>query len=365
MLFIGLISGTSIDGIDAALVDFSHDEIKLLDSFYYPYSIEIRAKIYSISQADQTIALNDYGQLDSEIGILFAEAANALLEQSQIPKKQVRAIGSHGQTVFHAPNAKFGFSLQLGDPNRIAQLTGIKTIADFRRADIAVGGQGAPLVPAFHQAAFKSSIPRTIVNIGGIANITALVDNNVQIGFDTGPGNTLMDLWIAQNLGQTYDNNGAWAASGSVNPILLASLKEDEYFKLKPPKSTGTDYFSYAWLEKKLAPFSTLLACDIQATLCQFTADTITSSISDYAKQTAELLICGGGAHNQHLLELLRQNLNLPVNSTAKLGINPDYVEACAFAWLAKQRIDHCPLNLSHITGASRPVMLGGIYLAD
>lgn len=355
-------SGTSLDGIDAGLVDFSDSKIRLVDFHYQPFSSELRQQIHKLSQPNQAILLKDYGWLDTKLGELFAEAAQTLLGQAQIPVSAIKAIGSHGQTIYHAPEPPYGFSLQIGDPNRIAEITGITTVADFRRRDIAVGGQGAPLVPAFHQAVFGDNTQaRTILNIGGIANITVL-NGNAVLGFDTGPGNTLMNLWCEQHRNQPYDRNGEWAASGQVNQALLTTLKDDEYFKLPPPKSTGKEYFSLAWLQQKLSRFGELKAEDVQATLCRFSADSIAEAISQYAPRTQQTLVCGGGAHNRQLLNLLQQNLNMKVISTSELGINPDHVEAIAFAWLARQTINNREGNLCSVTGAKTPVVLGGIY---
>ena len=361
-LYIGLMSGTSIDGIDAGLVDFSHGKIKLVAFHYLAFPETLRQQIQHLSQPDHPVLLKDFGRMDSQLGQLFAEAATQLLLSANVPATSITAIGSHGQTVYHAPDTDRGFSLQIGDPNRIAQFTGITTVADFRRRDIAAGGQGAPLVPAFHHAAFfDQSEPCTIVNIGGIANITVL-DQNPVIGFDTGPGNGLMDWWCQQHRGQAFDRNGDWAASGHTDPALLACLQDDNYFRLVPPKSTGKEYFSSAWLTRKLSEFSNLKPEDIQATLCQFSAGTIANAIRQYAPNTRRTLVCGGGAHNARLLLYLREYLQMPVVSTADQGINPDHVEAIAFAWLARQTLKNLPGNLSSVTGANSPVILGGVY---
>lgn len=355
-------SGTSIDGIDAGLVDFSYDKIQLIAFHYQPFSAELRQKIHHLSQPNQPVLLTDYGALDSQIGRLFGETAQTLLDNANIPASAIKAIGSHGQTVYHAPENANGFSLQIGDPNRIAEITGITTIADFRRRDIAVGGQGAPLVPAFHQAVFSDvTQARAVVNIGGIANITVLNDKPV-IGFDTGPGNGLMDWWCQEHCHQPYDRNGDWAAKGQPHSALLNALKNDDYFRMAPPKSTGKEYFSPAWLQQKLSLFPGLKPEDIQATLCQFSADTIVDAIRQYAPNTLQTLICGGGAHNDQLITLLRRGLDMPVTSTAERGVNPDHVEAIAFAWLARQTLNNLPGNLCSVTGASTPVVLGGIY---
>ncbi len=355
-------SGTSIDGIDAGLVDFADGKIKLLAFYYQPFSADLRQRIQNLSQPNQPVLLTDYGSLDSQIGHLFGTAALTLLSNADVQANEIKAIGSHGQTVYHAPETANGFSLQIGDPNRIAQVTGITTVADFRRRDIAVSGQGAPLVPAFHQAVFAdTNQARTVVNIGGIANITALNDRPVS-GFDTGPGNGLMDWWCQQHCQKNYDSNGDWAAQGLPHAALLDALKDDDYFRLAPPKSTGKEYFSPAWLKHKLSLFPSLKAEDIQATLCQFSADTIADAVRQYAPDTMQTLVCGGGAHNGQLMTLLRKRLDMPVISTAELGIDPDHVEAIAFAWLARQTMNNLPGNLCSVTGASAPVVLGGIY---
>ncbi|MDT4332456.1 anhydro-N-acetylmuramic acid kinase [Methylomonas sp. MED-D] len=361
-LYIGLISGTSVDGIDAALVDFSDGAIRLIAFHYHPFGEELRNAIYRISQPNQPVYLKEYGELDCRLGILFGDAATALLAKANIDASSVNAIGSHGQTIYHAPEPPFPFTLQIGDPNVIAECTGITTVADLRRRDIAAGGQGAPLVPAFHSAVFGDSTQtRVIVNIGGIANITVLNDQPV-IGFDTGPGNGLMDWWCQRHRQQAYDAGGAWAAAGKVHVGLLATLLDDRYFRLPPPKSTGKEYFSSAWLTEKLQPFGDLPPQDVQATLCQFTADSIAAAIASWAAETGQVLVCGGGAHNHHLLVLLEKSLKIPVESTARFGIDPNCVEAMAFAWLAKRTLQNQAGNLTSVTGAKTPVTLGGIY---
>lgn len=357
-------SGTSIDGIDAALVDFSNDQIQLVDFHYQAFSTELRLRIQQISQPGQAVTLEDYGALDAELGAHFGLAALALLEKAKAPAAAIQAIGSHGQTVYHAPNGQYGFSLQIGDPNRIAEITGITTIGDFRRRDIAAGGQGAPLVPAFHQAAFgHANETATVLNIGGIANITILDQQRV-LGFDTGPGNTLLDLWSQQQQGKAYDAGGTWAAQGKVNSELLRHLTDDPYFRLAPPKSTGTEYFSPNWLRQKIQPFSALNPADIQATLCQLTADSIAEAILAHAADSKRVLACGGGVHNRTLMTMLKHRLSMPLESTTAFGIAPDHVEAVAFAWLARQTLLGKPGNLCSVTGAQKPVTLGGIYPA-
>ncbi len=365
-LYIGLMSGTSLDGIDAGLVEFNGDQINLLDFEYTPFSDSIRSDIQDLSQADSAIYLEKYGVIDTQLGHLFAQACNNLLKKANIPASSITAIGSHGQTIYHAPEKPSAFSLQIGDPNIIAEQTGITTVADFRRRDIAAGGQGAPLVPAFHQAIFSqifdlSKENITIVNIGGIANITYLSANKT-IGFDTGTGNTLMDFWIQKNLDKAYDKNGSWAKTGLENIELIKILKQDPYFSLSLPKSTGKEYFSPSWLNEKISQTPDCSAKDIQASLCYLTAETITEAIQKHAPLTDHTLICGGGMHNGYLIELIEKNLHHPVSSTAEFGINPDHVEAMAFAWLARQTMNNLSGNLTEVTGAKAPVILGGIY---
>ncbi len=363
-LYIGLMSGTSLDGIDAALVDFTDDKVQLVSFEYQPFPADIQNAIQRLSKPDSLISLKEYGAMDARLGHLFADIVNTLLSKNSISASSVSAIGSHGLTVYHAPEIKFPFSLQIADPNVIAELTGITTVADFRRRDIAAKGQGAPLVPAFHKAVFHHQDEhRCIVNIGGIANITVLPkDPSAEvIGFDTGPGNTLMDLWIKLQQNQSYDRNGAWAKSGKIDYGLVDILKKDLYFNTVPPKSTGKEYFSLPWMYQYFDAFS-YKAEDIQASLCMLTAATICDAIKKHAPDTERVLICGGGMHNDYLLELIRQQLECPVESTELYGLHPDHVEAVAFAWLARQTLNNLPGNLKEVTGAVNSVILGGIY---
>lgn len=363
-LYIGLMSGTSLDGIDAALVDFKGNNVQLAGFEYRPFPADIQNTIQRLSKPDALISLKEYGAMDAQLGRLFAETVNSLLAKTDIPASSVNAIGSHGLTIYHAPKIKFPFSLQIGDPNIIAELTGITTVADFRRRDIAAHGQGAPLVPAFHQAVFHHPDEhRCIVNIGGIANITVLPKHQsaAVIGFDTGPGNTLMDLWIKLHRNLPYDKDGAWAKTGNIGHDLVDLLNQDPYFNTAPPKSTGKEYFSLPWVYQYFDAFS-YKAEDIQASLCFLTAITICDAIKRYAPATERVLICGGGIHNAYLLELIQQNIECPVESTEQYGAHPDHVEAMAFAWLARQTINKLPGNLKEVTGARNSVILGGIY---
>jgi anhydro-N-acetylmuramic acid kinase len=358
-------SGTSLDGIDAALVEFKNHTVQLIEFEYLPFSDTIKQQLEQISDVNAIIFLKDYGIMDTQLGLLFAQTVQTLLAKANIPASAIQAIGSHGQTVYHQPNGNLPFSLQIGDPNRIAETTGITTIADFRRRDMAAGGQGAPLVPAFHQAVFGHPTEnRCIVNIGGIANVTILPASQSSasvIGFDTGPGNSLMDKWIQKHQSLNYDNQGAWAKTGTVDHDLVERLKKDPYFQADPAKSTGKEYFSLAWIYQNIR-VTNYLAEDIQASLCYLTATTITDAIKKYAPAAEHVLICGGGIHNDYLLQLLEENLPCPVSSTEVYGIHPDHVEAIAFAWLAKQTLNHLTGNLKEVTGASHNVILGGIY---
>jgi anhydro-N-acetylmuramic acid kinase len=360
-LYVGLMSGTSLDGIDAGLVDFSQNKCRIIDFIYQPFSAEFKQQLTNLCHAERPIYLHEYGKLDHQLGEMFANITLKLLHKNHLKTQQIAAIGSHGLTTHHAANSNYPFSLQIGDPNIIAEETGITTVADFRRRDIAAGGQGAPLVPAFHQYLFAEHQPVCIVNIGGIANISYL-DKDKVLGFDTGPGNTLMDYWIDKNIKQPFDDNGNWARSGRVCQALLKQLKNDPYFSLAPAKSTGKEYFSPHWLEKHLEDFTQVAASDIQATLCQLTADTICKAIKQYALNCNKVIICGGGSYNTFLMELLQQNLHCPVSSSHSHGIDADQVEAIAFAWLARQTINQLPGNICSATGAHHPVILGGIY---
>lgn len=363
-LYIGLMSGTSIDGIDAALVNLSDDNVELIAFEYLPFSHEIQIELQKLSAPNAQIYLQNYGEMDTRLANWFVRAVKTLLSKQQLSPTEIIAIGSHGQTVYHSPSGQYPFSLQIGDPNYIAEQTGITTVADFRRRDLAVGGQGAPLVPAFHKAVFHcKNETRCIVNIGGIANITVLSANEdiPVLGFDTGAGNILLNQWTLQHLNKSYDQNGAWANTGVVNFELVNCLKKEPYFHASPPKSTGVDYFSLAWLESK-CNLSHYLPEDVQASLCYLTAITICDAIEKFAPETTRILVCGGGVHNAYLMNLLITNAPCPVQSTSDFGLHPDHVEAIAFAWLAKQTLNQKTGNLESVTGANRPVILGGIY---
>ncbi|HTF97176.1 MAG TPA: anhydro-N-acetylmuramic acid kinase [Cellvibrio sp.] len=366
-LYIGLMSGTSADGIDAVLVDMQETP-QLLATHSQRFTNHFRDQIHAICLPGHN-EIDRMGSIDGDLGKLFADCSLNLLKKAGVASYDVIAIGSHGQTIRHRPpESKDGrFTLQIGDPNVIAELTGITTIADFRRRDMAAGGQGAPLVPAFHQAVFHSlDKDKAVVNIGGMANITWLPASGDIRGFDTGPGNALMDAWINKHHGQTYDDNGNWAASGKIISELVESLLSDAFFTRPFPKSTGREHFNIEWLQKHIDHL--LLkpsAEDVQATLLELTAKSIADSIELLNGSTSEVLICGGGAFNSFLLQRLSHLLpNASIGTTENYGVAPQWVEAMAFAWLAYQTINHHPGNLCAVTGAKREVILGGVYYA-
>ena len=365
-LYIGLMSGTSADGIDAALVDFASLEPKVLATHYVAYPAELHQQILALSEKGED-EIQRLGELDIMLGNAFAAAANKLIEKQSISPTDIKAIGSHGQTIRHHPHKPHQFSLQIGDPNTIVAQTGITTVADFRRKDLALGGQGAPLVPAFHQQVFANQqTSRAIVNIGGIANVTLLPKNNANkiMGFDTGPGNVLLDAWIHLHQQQRHDENGAWSAQGKSHADLLSLLLADPYFNLPPPKSTGREHFNLAWLQQHLATVSKNISpVDVQATLVELTAHSIIHAIRQYFSD-GEIFICGGGVHNAYLMTRLSElaKLEFTVASTQQHGIDPDWMEAIAFAWLAYQTMERRPGNIPEVTGARRETVLGGIY---
>jgi anhydro-N-acetylmuramic acid kinase len=362
-LYIGLMSGTSLDGIDAALVDFSSGSLNILQTHQHAYPEALRSRLVCAISEPATCSINEVGQLHSWTGQCFRDAANALLEIAGIDAAAVRAIGSHGQTLRHQPNAEHPFSLQIGDAALIAAGTGITTVADFRAADIALGGQGAPLAPLFHEWLFRRpGTNRCVLNIGGIANLTILPgDDRPTLGFDTGPGNTLLDAWTRRHLGEPYDDDGRWAAAGTVDERLLQRLLEDPYFALPAPKSTGFEYFNLGWLDT--AGIIDADPADVQATLCALTAASSAEAIREPANRITEVLVCGGGVHNSELLRLLEARLaGVDVLSTATAGLNPDWVEAAAFAWLAMRRLQRLPGNLPAVTGARKATVLGAVH---
>ena len=363
-LYIGVMSGTSLDGLDIALVELeARTSIKLLASHYIPMPEAMRADILGLcsSGADEiarsAIAENRWVEL-------AAQGIAALLELQQLTARDIRAIGSHGQTIRHEPAQ--GFTVQIGNPALLAELTNICVVGDFRRRDVAAGGQGAPLVPAFHEALFADSPGnRAILNVGGFSNLSLINPTDPVSGFDCGPGNVLLDAWIQEQCGELYDRNGEWAASGAVDTRLLQVLLQDPFFQTKGPKSTGREVFNLAWLKHHLLSLPSIYPQNVQATLLELTASTIAQSLQTAQPHTDELLVCGGGAHNAALMARLASLLvHTQVSSTLTKGVDPDWVEAMAFAWLAHCCLENIPANRPSVTGARGLRVLGGIYPA-
>lgn len=353
-------SGTSVDGVDAVLASFE-PRFELHSALTQPFPAGLRTEILALNEVGDN-ELHRAAMASNALAAAYADAVGVLLEKSPSLIESVHAIGCHGQTVRHSPAN--GYSLQLGNAALLAELTNIPVVADFRNADIAAGGQGAPLVPAFHAALFQhGAIHRAVVNIGGIANITDLAPNAPARGFDCGPGNALLDAWIERHQGTRFDHDGTWARQGRVMEELLERLLEHPFFRQKPPKSTGRDDFHMPWvlsmLDARCAP------ADVQATLAALTVRTIRDALHSYCPEAREIYVCGGGVHNSVLMDGLREVLSPRlVETTAKLGLDPDAVEAAAFAWLAYQRLQLKPGTLPNITGARRPTVLGALYPA-
>lgn len=368
-LYLGLMSGTSADGIDAALVRFDGEgrtlRCELVHARTFGWDAALRAHLVALGQGADTVSLDTLGTLDGRIAQAFAEAALALLQEAGVPRGHVHAIGSHGQTIRHRPHAEPPFTWQLGDGNVIAERCGIATVADFRRRDVAAGGQGAPLMPAFHAELLGSPHDdRAVLNLGGIANFTLLPVAGDVRGFDTGPANALMDAWCERHTGRAYDADGAFAASGQVIAPLLARLLADPWFALPPPKSTGREHFHLDWLQARMDDAGVAPA-DVQATLLELTARTVADALQMTQPDTRRVLVCGGGVRNHVLMARLAASLpQAVVESTASHGLDPDYVEAMGFAWLARETLAGRPGNLPAVTGASGRRVLGTVYPA-
>lgn len=361
--YIGLMSGTSMDSIDAVIVLITKDKIKLIETYSHPIDNELRKEILDLCQPGAN-AINRMGQLDVKLGRLFAQSVEAILEKAGMEPHDIAAIGSHGQNIRHMPEADIPFTMQIGDPNVIAATTGITTIADFRRRDVALGGQGAPLTPAFHHFLFKRfASVQWVLNIGGIANITLLNPDEQIIGYDTGPGNTLMDAWYFQHTGNRFDCDGEWARGGVVHQALLKLLTNDPFFKRPPPKSTGLEYFNLKWLMQHMRQLQEHIPSeDVQATLSELTAITIADNLNRI--KAKYIWACGGGAKNRFLMDRLQTLCNTTILSTDAAGIPTDWIEACAFAWFAYQTQHRIPSNIPTVTGASEAAVLGAIYCA-
>lgn len=366
MLYIGLMSGTSLDGIDAALVEIgAHGKPLLLAQHYQPYSPTLQAELFQLSQAN-TIQLESMAVLDQKLGRLYADCTLGLLAKSSYNSGDIHAIGCHGQTIRHQPRPN-AFSLQIGDANQLAELTGITTVADFRRRDIAAGGEGAPLVPAFHQHVFyQSGKFRQILNLGGIANITVLSHQSDQsFGFDLGPANALSNEWVKKHWQLDYDQGGDIARSGQIDENLLTKWLTLDYFDQSPPKSTGRELFNLSHFQQLTPEMSALKKEDVLSTLIELTAIATSNGIKRWGYSAGELFLCGGGAHNSYLVERLKYHLpNLQIKQSDELGIPVDMVEACAFAWLAYRTMNGLNGNLISATGAKGARILGAIYPA-
>lgn len=360
-LYVGLMSGTSLDGIDAVLVDLGGSLPRQIAKSYLPFDDALRTELLALHQAGHN-ELHRTQIIGNQLARQYASAITQLLSEVKIPKTEIIAIGCHGQTIRHCPEQ--GYTLQIGNAALLAELTGIAVVSDFRSRDIAAGGQGAPLVPAFHDRLLRNpDLHRVIVNIGGISNLTNLHPNSPTSGFDCGPGNLLMDAWCMLNLGKRYDDNGTWAASGKVLPALLEQLFSEPFFVQPPPKSSGRDLFNMAWLLGRLQGVES--PEDVQATLLELSCQAIAQAILQHCAGAQEIYLCGGGAHNQTLHKRLNALLSgCLVQTTDAIGIDGDFLEAIAFAWLAQQTLLGKPANLPLVTGAKHPCVLGAIHHA-
>ncbi|MDQ8574661.1 anhydro-N-acetylmuramic acid kinase [Klebsiella aerogenes] len=363
--FIGVMSGTSLDGVDVVLAAINENIVAQQASLSYPIPVNLKEDILAICQGQQ-LTLSQLGRLDTRLGRLFSDAVLALMRQQNLQPEDIVAIGCHGQTVWHEPTGDAPHTMQIGDNNQIAAHTGVTVVGDFRRRDMALGGQGAPLVPAFHQALLAHPVERRMVlNIGGIANLSLLVPGQPVRGYDTGPGNMLMDAWIWRQCGKPYDKDAQWASEGKVLLPLLQDMLSDPWFALPAPKSTGREYFNYGWLEKHLARYANLRGQDVQATLTELTAVTISEQVL-LSGGCERLLVCGGGARSPLLMARLVALLpGTEVTTTDDAGISGDDMEALAFAWLAWRTLAGLPGNLPSVTGASEATILGAIYPAN
>ncbi len=373
-LFVGAMSGTSLDGVDAVLVRLpgrpDNGPPQLLQAHHLPYSEALRQRVLGMCQG-QAVTLAQVGALDVALAQVYAQTVITLLRQAGVPPQQVAALGAHGQTVHHQPVAPTAdgarFSMQLLDPNTLAVATGITVVADFRRRDMALGGQGAPLAPGFHDHVLRHpQHTRVVLNAGGIANISVLVPGQPCLGYDTGPANMLLDAWAQQHLGQPFDADGQWAASGQVHANLLQVLLADPYFAAPPPKSTGRELFGLAWLQRaldRLAPTQAIPAADVQRTLLELSAASVAHAVSQHAAR-GELLVCGGGARNRLFMQrLARLHPGWAVSTTDDRGVPAQWMEAIAFAWFAQRTLRGLPGSVPTVTGASRACVLGGVYL--
>ena len=367
-LYIGLMSGTSLDGVDGVLVDFSNAALVVLEHSYHPFSSTFATELLALNSSS-TDEFHRGALAGNALARTYAQVVAALLLKAGLTAKEITAVGAHGQTVRHRPQEfdGTGYTLQLNNPALLAELTNIDVVADFRNRDVAAGGQGAPLVPGFHLSFFgKNAKAVSVLNLGGISNLSALSGNTSEenvLGFDCGPGNALLDYWCQRHTGESFDRNGAWSARGELNETLLARLLSEPYFTKAPPKSTGRDLFSPAWLAARLDSVADMRPVDVQATLCEFTARACASSVHLYAPATKLLIVCGGGALNGDLMRRMRTLLpSVAVDLSSNHGLPPMQVEATAFAWLARKTIRRETASLQSVTGAKGARVLGAIY---
>ena len=361
-IYVGLMSGTSADSIDCATLDLSSEEIKVLSCSNFEIPVDLKKDIIQSSQSEK-IEQELINDLDFRMAEVLVDSVKGIISELNIEIEDIKAIGSHGQTIKHEPRSKFPNTLQIGNPHKISDDLNLRTVGNYRHDDIDAGGEGAPITPIFHEKVFgKDKNCKVIVNIGGITNITALDYPNI-IGFDSGPGNCLMDCWSrAHNIGN-YDDKGSWASSGTINLSLLETMMNEEYFLRDYPKSTGPDYFNHEWIKKNLKSLSKEISPeDVQATLLQVTILSLLESINILKLSNENIYLCGGGVHNEFLFNELKKQSKSEIKTTLDLGVDPDYVEAICFGWLAKQRIENKKFNLSEITGSTGEVYLGRIY---
>jgi anhydro-N-acetylmuramic acid kinase len=359
-LYIGVMSGTSLDGIDISLCAIDDASFKVVSSKEYPYDDELKSEILEAISGD--ISLKKFGELDTRLAFMYVDAIRKFLKEFSLNTSHIKAVGLHGQTLWHEPHSEFPFTLQAGNGSIVAKQIGIDVVSDFRSGDIALGGEGAPFAPLFHREMFKNPDKKTAtLNLGGIANITIL--NGGTLGYDVGPANMLLDIWIQKNKKKKFDDNSEWARDGKVDYALLSHLLNEPFFFQNAPKSTGRELFSSKWLDEKLEGFNTKPQ-DVQRTLLEFSVKVIVKEVKKYGVK--QLYICGGGAKNEYFVELISQGLDgIDVKTTDKLGVDSNFVEAMAFAYFAYKRVHHKPLELSRITGAKHNGVLGALYAFD
>jgi len=362
--YIGLLSGTSVDSIDAAIVAINHDRIELVCSHEQTFSSQLKTDLQNIIKS-QSISLQQLSDSDSLLAFELSQAIEILLQKAKVSKDQIIAIGSHGQTIFHQPNGNHTNTIQIGSPHMLAANVGITVVSNFRNMDIACGGQGAPLAPLIHQKLFAKQDKNTaVINLGGIANISFIgKDYTLPIGYDTGPANCLMDEWINIHKQQPYDKEGAWAQQGTFNSALLKQMLNDDYFQKEAPKSTGREYFNYKWYDHFIQQFKVTSAIDIQCTLCHLVASSIARAIKKEPHEINNIILMGGGANNNFLKKLIQQYSVINTTTADKHGYNGDWIEAILFAYLAYKRINEQKQDLSSFTGSNREILVGDVIL--